>query len=548
MYHHNARQMNGGGRRGSYGKRQDNHNPDSQFIKLFYQILQALHHLKILTPQAQGKNRTHGFEQQVKQLDNFLKPAQSNSTLKSNLLGLNRMWATKIAQTLCTHYKDRISELMGMIVGLDFSEFTIRSLSNQALDWGKNNLKRKLRYETITEYKAIIRSLLPITPTNHSRDLPNSKLSLPTISLSTAKSPYVIPRKTTPSKHPLEPTIILSNRFQPLQILDSQPLRTPSKRRMSDSNERDNLIHTPKKHKKQDVNQKKVRRSLDKKLVDVSLSPVAKGATAALDSISRLSRCLSVPALNILDTMVRSRSPSPSPRRSLSPGRRSLSPVGSQTTSPTIPKQTYATIVSSPTKSGRVTRHNGPKSDWDIPKITSADLIIGDSNLAKMTNLAHKNVQVEAYPGAKIKHMIELVRNYRYQEKPKRIILSVGINDRDNSNTTAVGQSMKDLLRTTRGKFPNSEIFIAMIPISEILQINNSKAAYNLYQLNTTIPKIQIEGVKTLYTGNRDVMVFSRDGIHWSPKSAQFVLQHWYEQMDGLKQDFQQVQKTVQRK
>ncbi|KAL3878087.1 hypothetical protein ACJMK2_035719 [Sinanodonta woodiana] len=155
---------------------------------------------------------------------------------------------------------------MGMIVGLDFSELTIRSLSNQALDWGKHNLKKKLRYETITEYKAIIRSLLPITPKNHNIDLQNSKLSLPTISLSTAKSPFESPRKTTPSKYPIEPTILLSNRFQPLQILDSQPIRTPSKRRMSDSNERDNLMHTPKKHKKQDANQNNVRRSLDKKI------------------------------------------------------------------------------------------------------------------------------------------------------------------------------------------------------------------------------------------------------------------------------------------
>lgn len=540
--------MNRGGRRGFFGKRQERQNPDSQFIKLFYQILQALHHLNILKPQAQGKIRTYGFEQQVKQLDNFLKPAQSNSTLKSNLLGLNRMWATKIAQTLCTHYKDRISELMGMIVGLDFSEFIIRSLSNQALDWGKNNLKKKLRYETITEYKAIIRSLLPITPKNHSVDLSIKKLSLPTISLSTAKSPYESPRKTTPSKYPLEPTILLSNRFQPLQILDSQPIRTPSKRRLSDSNERDNLIHTPKKHKKQEENQNKVRRSLDEKMDSVSSSPIAKHATAALNSVSRLSRCLSVPALNVLEAIVRSRSPSPSLRRSLSPGRRSLSPVGSQTTSPTIPKQTYATIVSSPTKLGRVTRHYGPKSDWDIPKITNADLIIGDSNLSRMTNLTNKNVQIEAYPGAKIKHMIELVKNYRYQEKPNRIIISVGINDRDTTNTTVVNQSMKELLKTTRGKFPNSEIFIAMIPISETLQIKNPREAYNLSQLNTAISKIQIDGVKTLYTGNRDVMVFSRDGIHWSPKSAQIVLQRWFEQMDEFKRDFQQVPKTVRRR
>ncbi|KAL3846471.1 hypothetical protein ACJMK2_017460 [Sinanodonta woodiana] len=540
--------MNRGGRQGFVGKRQGQRNPDSQFIKLFYQILQALHHLNILKPQAQGKSRTHAFEQQVKILDNFLKPAQSNSTLKSHLLGLNRMWATKIAQTLCTHYKDRISELMGMIVGLDFSELTIRSLSNQALDWGKHNLKKKLRYETITEYKAIIRSLLPITPKNHNIDLQNSKLSLPTISLSTAKSPFESPRKTTPSKYPIEPTILLSNRFQPLQILDSQPIRTPSKRRMSDSNERDNLMHTPKKHKKQDANQNNVRRSLDKKFVNISSSPITKGATAALNSISRLSKSLSVPSLNVLGAIGRSRSPSPSLRRSLSPGARSLSPVGSQTTSPIIPRQTYATIVSSPTKTGRVTKHNGPKSKWDIPKITSADLIIGDSNLSKMTNLTYKDVQIEAYPGAKIEHMINLIRNYRYQDKPKRIILSVGINDRDTTNTTVVGQSMKDLIKTTRGKFPNSEIFIAMIPISETLQIKNPREAYNLAQFNITISKIQIEGVKALHTGNRDGMVFGRDGIHWSPKSAQFVLQRWYEQMDEIKQDFQQVRKSVRRK
>jgi hypothetical protein len=123
----------------------------------------------------------------------------------------------------------------------------------------------------------------------------------------------------------------------------------------------------------------------------------------------------------------------------------------------------------------------------------------------------------------------------------------VGTNERENANTNMVGQSMKELLRTTRGRFPNSEIFVARIPISQTLQSKKPAEAFNLSKLNESISKIQIEGVKALYTGKRDEMSFQLDGIHWSPESAQCILDGWYAQMHAIKQGFQQVQKTVVR-
>lgn len=540
MYPNRNLRMNRGGYQSHWRNRQERPNPNSQFIKLFYQILQALHHLRILTPQTLGNYRTNGFDQQVKHLDNFLKPAQSNPKLKKELMNLNRTWATKIAQTLCKHFTERISELLGQVVGLGFSEFVIKDLSNQALDWGKNNMRKKLRVETIQEYKKIIQSLLPVKSNDHTINQSGNNFQIPTKGI--YKPPFINPRKTTPNKLPLTPVIIVNNRFQPLQDLDSQPSRTPSKRRISDSYD-PNSIHTPKKQKKEGLENKKVRRSLEKNMTISPSIPIANGVTTALNSITKLSRSLSVPASNILEKVCRSSSPSP--RRCRSPKRRSLSPTGSQETSPTIPKLTYAAVVVSPCKESRLTRHTNPKSEWDIPKITTADLIIGDSNVSRFTNLKDKEVQVEAYPGAKIKHMIELVKNYQYREKPKRVIIYVGTNERENGNTYLVSQSMKELLEVTRRRFPNSEIYVARIPISQILQSKKPTEAFNLSKLNEYMSKIQMEGVRVLYTGKRDEMSFHPDGVHWTPKSAQRILDGWFEQMSTFKQDFHQAQKTT---
>ncbi|KAL3862894.1 hypothetical protein ACJMK2_008838, partial [Sinanodonta woodiana] len=80
-------------------RRRRDPNPSNRWIRLFYQILQAIHHLNIKKDQAKGLGATKGFKQQIKLLDKFLKPAQPTTGLTQELERLNRMWATKVAET-----------------------------------------------------------------------------------------------------------------------------------------------------------------------------------------------------------------------------------------------------------------------------------------------------------------------------------------------------------------------------------------------------------------------------------------------------------------
>ena len=528
-----AKNQNRGHRGNNF--RRFNH-PNAIFIKLFFQIIQALHHIHVLKWQAKGEDRTKGFDKQVHYMDRFLKPAQSNSRIVNKLKNLNRIWATKVAQTLSDHYNERISELMGQIAGYQFTDWTIKTFSHQALDWAKKNLRKKLQTETVQEFLSIVKTLSPGIPkmtNNTTTTNANSTLSSQG-SNNGANQPgwsYKSPKKLTPRKYPLEPTVIpipLSNRFLPIQPLDTQPIRTPSKRRMSQSPVL-GTTETPKRQRQRGPTPDKARKSLEKRFTTSVKGPESiLNALPSVKPLKNMLKCMSVPSIPSFVAGIRSRSPSPS--------RASVSPKCTPTVSPTIPNQSYATAVKCSKKSAQITRHHGPKADWSLPKITFSTLVIGDSNLARITNTTDHPVQIEAFSGANISHITRLLDNYRHESKPQRIVVNVGINDKSNMNTNKTFQEMKNLFKVARERFPNSKLFVTKILISEQLEVNNSNEAWNIKRLNENMSKMQ--GVTVLNTGLANEMVFHKDGIHWSPRSANLILSNWLHQMDSEKQVF----------
>ncbi|KAL3872513.1 hypothetical protein ACJMK2_035739 [Sinanodonta woodiana] len=533
----------GRNRRGNNFRR-FNH-PNAVFIKLFFQIIQALHHINVLKRQAKGEDRTKGFDKQVHYMDRFLKPAQPNNRIVEKLKTLNRIWATKVAQTLSDHYHERISDLMGQIAGYNFADWTIKTLSHQALDWAKTNMRKKLRTETIQEFLIIVKTLspsLPKTINSTTTSNANSTLRYQGSSNNTNQQcwSHKSPKKPTPRKYPLEPTVMqiaLSNRFLPIQPSDTQPIRTPSKRRMSQSPVL-GTTETPKRQRQRGPTPDKARKSLDKRYtVSVKGPESIFNALPSVKPLKNMLKCMSVPSIPSLVTGIRS--------RSLSPGRRSVSPRRSPAVSPTIPNQSYATAVKCSRRPGQITGHRGSKSDWSLPKISFPILVIGDSNLARITNTTEHPVQIEAFPGANISYITQLLDSYKYESKPQRIVVNVGINDKGNMNTNQTFQEMKHLFKVARERFPHSKLFVTKILISEQLEVRNSKEAENIKRLNENMSKIQ--GVTVLDTGIAKEVVFHRDGIHWSPRSANLILCDWLQQMDNEKQVFPKEGKVSKR-
>ncbi|KAL3846360.1 hypothetical protein ACJMK2_017373 [Sinanodonta woodiana] len=540
-------------------RRRRDPNPNNRWIRLFYQILQAIHHLNIMKDQAKGLGATKGFKQQIKLLDKFLKPAQPTTGLTQELERLNRMWATKVAETLTHHYKTRISELMGRIVGFGFLDFTITNLSNQALDWAKRNFRNKLSLDTIQEYQRIVKSFTtaPIRQqTDSTREPQTTTKTVNNKGVSKAWDinqwiPVSLPQKQRTQQKTASPPkaadnpIRLSNRFQPLQVLDTPPHRKPDNQ----------LASTPKPSPStQMVNSERQQPR------DPSLSPTKQTMASIVlttplnmlkDATSVTSR-LGKPLGDTISDIFTLRTPSPKPN--MSPGRRSRSPsrspshCSSRSMSPCFPVQTYAAIALSPPKTTRFTRHHGNKAEWKLPRFTHSTVIIGDSNVSRIRNeTGNKHLQIESYPGARICHFEAMFRNYQHQDKPKEIIINVGINDRDNNNNTRVAQSMTNLAQIARATFPDSEIFLTQNQVSNTMDERRPREAFNIRQLNEHLTNITMQGVSYLDSNIRGGCFFEPDGIHWCPRTANSILNKWLQQLRVYRPVFCPVQKGTAR-
>jgi hypothetical protein len=201
-------------------------------------------------------------------------------------------------------------------------------------------------------------------------------------------------------------------------------------------------------------------------------------------------------------------------------------------------------VVLSPPKQTRLTRHQGDKSEWRLPRLTSSRVIVGDSNVSRFRKEAgNKHLQIESYPGAKIHHFKRIFEDYYHSEKPKEIIISVGINDREDNNTARVAQKMKDLVKTAQTTFKDSEIYLAQIPISDALHQTKPREAENIRKINENLVLLTGEKVKVLECNVRGGCFFEPDGIHWGPRTANNILNRWMQQISLYKAGFRLILK-----
>jgi hypothetical protein len=159
-----------------------------------------------------------------------------------------------------------------------------------------------------------------------------------------------------------------------------------------------------------------------------------------------------------------------------------------------------------------------------LPPIEKSVLVLGDSNLSRITSTINKNVQIESYPGAKICHGTTLVKNYSYPAQPDKVILSFGINNRSSEPKNTSFQNLRTLIGTTLKKFPKSEIYFPLVHFSPELpskEISNITALNQLAQEDlrrvTIIPCIDPSQFETSVN----------DPVHWTKQSANSILKHW---------------------
>lgn len=174
------------------------------------------------------------------------------------------------------------------------------------------------------------------------------------------------------------------------------------------------------------------------------------------------------------------------------------------------------------------TKHPGTRRkqrDWHL-HIKESIVIIGDSNISRIPPYAADGIQIDSFPGAKWCHAETLLEKATSERSVTNMILSFGLNNRSQRDKTVSVTELKRALRAAQEKFPGADIRIPVINFSSALPQPEKETLLHLNDfisgLKEHIPALPEEDFAT-----------ERDDIHWTDDTAECMLQHWSECVNG---------------
>lgn len=166
---------------------------------------------------------------------------------------------------------------------------------------------------------------------------------------------------------------------------------------------------------------------------------------------------------------------------------------------------------------------NRKLEDWTFSSNKDI-LILGDSNINRIPRFNHPHVQADSYPGARFYHFTQIMDKTIVHPHTKMLILSVGINNRDQDPKNTSVKQLRALLKRARSAFPNAEIKIPIINFSSRLPQDQQN---NLREINTFI-----SGQAHLKPLPQDQFKTVADDIHWTPETAGRIFSSWCKQLN----------------
>ena len=177
----------------------------------------------------------------------------------------------------------------------------------------------------------------------------------------------------------------------------------------------------------------------------------------------------------------------------------------------------------------RFIRHNRATTHWTIPPLEKDTIIIGDSNLSHLKNVPD-SFQVLSYSGANFDHIRTLLANYpNSYPQPKRIIFSVGINNRNQNPAASSIPTLRKMILKAHSIFPDTHLYFVTINFSNSLPTNAKKTIKSINSQLFSIPNCSIIPPLPL-------SLFSTvsDNIHWTSETASVLLNHWNTSLNSL--------------
>ena len=147
-----------------------NNNHQVPPVRLFYTILQCLHHVSLMRTQKDGilqKNPSKvskAFYSKMCHLNDFIKPANPGPEIANRIKHLNTIWLQNVTDCLGNHYSQSISDLKTKINSLSLPLSALQAAETQAIAWGKKNFGNKLRAQTVTKFQNLFPKLAAAKP------------------------------------------------------------------------------------------------------------------------------------------------------------------------------------------------------------------------------------------------------------------------------------------------------------------------------------------------------------------------------------------------
>ena len=161
-------------------------------------------------------------------------------------------------------------------------------------------------------------------------------------------------------------------------------------------------------------------------------------------------------------------------------------------------------------------------------------IFTGDSNLARIPKRKMDAIQIDSFPGATLRHLTAILQKHTTpRPETKLILLSIGINNclRQQTDITIIKDTRR-LIRAAREIFPQARIVIPLITVSIRLSATQIRCVKSF----NDFVRDNIEGLDSRagFLDTLSTLKFqtTNDNIHWTPQTANFMLDDWLSQLD----------------
>lgn len=165
-------------------------------------------------------------------------------------------------------------------------------------------------------------------------------------------------------------------------------------------------------------------------------------------------------------------------------------------------------------------------TDWSLI-VEKKWVLMGDSNLSRLPDHSCEDLQIEAFPGGHFRHAQALIEKTCPPRDMvvEKIILSFGINSRENKSKETTIKNLQAAVRSAKKKFPYAEIWIPLVNYSTNLPMEEQ---LNLQTLNEHIRKNM--GFIRLLPSH--LFQTEADDIHWTEETGKAMFQHWWRELN----------------